>query len=306
MNNQNIIINSDTESVTNLKNDYTEPRFINLVLSGGSVKGISHIGAIQKLIDAKLLDLSKLKALAGTSIGAFAGCLIVLGFTPSEIWDFILNIDTDKLVKPDFLLFKKCGVETGQIIHNIVEEILTKKTGIKHINFKQLYEKTGIHFTVIGSCLTTKEVIYYDHINNPNFKVSMAVRISIGMPGFFIPIVIDNKTYIDGAVLNNYAMNLFEKELDKTVGVLICNEYNTDYKYPEEYFVAIMNLFMYHYYNETSMRYANNTVYVKRDINNLLIFNFAIDDETKYKLYQCGIIAAEEFIEKINKNSNPN
>ncbi len=173
------------------------------------------------------------------------------------------------------VIYKKCGVETGHIIYNLFDEIVTRKTGIKHITFKQLYEITKIHLTIVGSCLTTKEAIYYDHINTPNFKVSMALRISISMPGFFTPIVIDNKKYIDGAVLNNYAMNLFEDKLDETIGILICNEYDTDYKYPEEYFYGCLkSILCIFYYNETCEKYMKNTVYVKKLVDDVFIFDF--------------------------------
>ncbi|AKI80180.1 putative patatin-like phospholipase [Acanthamoeba polyphaga mimivirus] len=280
-----------------------KPKYVNLVLSGGSIRGISHIGVIKKLIDEELLDLSKMKAVAGVSAGAMLGLLIVLGFTIGEIWDFVLNLDTKKIVDPDFMLIlEKCGVERGRIIYDLIEDILTSKTDTKHINFKQLYEKTGIHFTVVGSCLTTKDVIYYDHINTPTFKVSVAVRISIGMPGFFTPIDIGGKKYIDGAVLNNYPMNLFTKELDKTIGILICNEHNTNYKYFEEYFMAIINLFMYNYFEKTCHQYTDNTIYVKKAPENVFIFNFDLDNNTKTKLFEYGIEAAEEFIK--NKFDN--
>ena len=155
-----------------------DPQYKNLVLSGGSVKGIAHIGALKKLVDEKLIVLNKLKAVAATSVGSLFALLIVLGFSIEEIWNFILYLDMKKMVNPDFFLFlKKCGFDNGQIIYNLFEEILTKKTNIKHINFRQLHELTKIHLTVVGSCLTTKEPVYYDHINTPNFKVSITALI---------------------------------------------------------------------------------------------------------------------------------
>nr|URM62270.1 patatin phospholipase [Mimivirus sp.] len=62
------------------------------------------------------------------------------------------------MVNPDLLLIlNKCGIDTGKIIYDLFEEILFSKTNNKHINFRQLYEITKIHFTVVGSCLTTKK-----------------------------------------------------------------------------------------------------------------------------------------------------
>lgn len=280
------------------------PRSIeNLVLSGGGVKAISQIGSIKKLIELNYLDLSKIKKIAGVSAGALLGLLLVLKFDIDTIWDFMYNIDLKKMINPNYsLILQKCGVDTGKTIYDLIEEIITKKTGIKHITFIQLYELMNIEFTVVGSCLTTKQAVYYNHTNTPNFKVSMAIRISIGLPGILTPIEIGNKKYIDGGAINNYPINLFEKELDKTIGIFICNEYNTDYKYPEEYFMAIFNLFMYMYYNKTTEKYDDYTIYIKEIPKSISIFNFDVDNQSKQELFQLGIKSAMEFYEKkINK-----
>ncbi|AVL94756.1 phospholipase [Moumouvirus australiensis] len=288
--------------IQDLKRKYniiSEPKYKNLVLSGGSVRGISHIGAIKVLIDKKLLDLKKLEAVAGTSAGSIIGLLIVLGFDIDEIWEFVLELDMKKVVNPDiFLVLSKCGVETGRILYNLFEEILYTKTNHKHINFKQLYDLTKIKFIVVGSCLTTKKPIYYDYVNTPNFKVSMAIRISIGMPGFFAPVDIDGNKYIDGAILDNYPISLFNDQLDQTIGILICNEYNTNYKHLEQYFFAVINLFMYQYYLRTSGQYIENTICVTKSPENVFVFNFDLDNDTKIKIFNCGMEAAQEFIEK--------
>ena len=292
--------NNDEQNVATSTDDY-EPKYKNIVLSGGSVGGISHIGVLKKLLDEKLIHLKKIATIAATSAGSLIAILVVLGYSIEEIWNFILSLDMKKMVAPDFFMFlKKCGFDTGHIIYGLFEEIIAKTTGIKHINFRQLYELTHTHIIIVGSCLTTKEAVYYDHINTPNFKVSMAIRISIGMPGFFTPVIIDNKKYIDGAVLNNYPMNLFENKLEETIGVIIAGDYDTDYEYPEQYIQAVINLFLYHYFSETSKKYENNTIYVKRfaDIN---IFDFDVSNEIKIKLYELGIASAQEFIDKLKQ-----
>lgn len=275
------------------------PKYKNLVLSGGSVRGIAHLGAIKKLVDENLIDLNNIESIAGSSVGALIGILLALQFTIDQIWDFVLSIDMKKIAGVDLLmLFSDCGVNTGNIIRDILEEILTKTTNIKNITFKQLFEITKISITIVGSCLTTKEVVYFNHINTPDFIVSTAVRISISMPGYFTPVIIDGKKYIDGSILNNYPMNLYESNLDRTIGIIICGDYDTDYKYPEEYFMAVINLFLHNYYNIMKDKYKDNTICINK-IKNLSIFNFDIDSETKKELYRCGFEATEEFIERI-------
>jgi NTE family protein len=280
----------------------SEPKYVNIVLSGGSVKMISSIGALSELVKSGLIDLSKIKGLAGSSAGSVFGLLVVLGFTIDEIWEFINCLDMKKLVQMDlFLLPKKYGMESGQTFYNLLENILFEKTKIKHINFKQLYDITGINFTAVGSCLTTKEAVYYNHINTPTFKVSVAIRISISIPILFTPIEIENKSYIDGCVLNNYAMNLFENELDKTVGIIIDEEYCTKYNNLEEYFVAIINLLMYQNTIECAKKYHNNTIYVKYIPENVHSWNFDLDTKTRKEMFDSGVKAVREFIERISK-----
>ena len=272
------------------------PIYFNLALSGGSVKGISHVGALKVLEERGLIDLKQLKSIAGTSAGSLLGMLIVLGFSLDDIWQFLYELDITKLMDPNPLLFlQRCGVESGQILHNFFEKILTQSTNIKHINFRQLYELTGIHYTVVGSCLTTKEAVYYDYLNTPNFKVSMAVRISISMPGFFTPVSIGDRKYIDGAILDDYPMGLFADRLDETVGIMITNEFNTEYQYPEEYFRAVLNLFMYKHFYKAAEKWSSNTIFVAKSAPGVNLFSFDIDQVTKKQLYQNGFDAAIEF-----------
>lgn len=286
-----------------------EPKYVNLVLSGGGTKGIAHLGAIQKLVEEGLLDLSKLKGVAGSSAGALCGALIVLGFDVASIMSFILCLDMSKLIQPDVSLFlSKCGLDKGGKIFDLIEEILTKRTGIKHLNFRQLFEQTGINFTVTGSCLTDSVPIYYNHINTPNFKVSVAIRISISVPILFTPVDIDEKKYIDGSALDNFPMELFADEMDRTVGILLCIEYDTTYNCPEQYFRAVLHLIMQYYYAKDKTKYENNTICVtktkefaaknKMCDDPISDFSFNMNNDMKMATYQAGVDAATIFCTK--------
>jgi len=275
-------------------------KYKNIVLSGGGVYGVCHIGVLQRLCDIGLVKLDELEAIAGTSAGAIVACLICAQFKIEEIWEFIKCIDTRKLVDPDiFMLFKDCGIETGKTLYYLLEDILSQKTGIAKITFRQLYEKSHIKFIAVGTCLTTKEIVYYDYERTPDFSVSMAVRISIGVPGIFIPVEIDGKKYIDGGILNNYAMNLFKGEEETTIGSLIYSDYKTDYRYPEEYFMAIINLFMHYFYNKKEEKYSKNTILVKKNEGEeQSFFNFDVSYEFKLSMYESGIQSVDDYLKR--------
>ena len=275
----------------------------NLVLSGGSVRGVCHIGALTKLFESGCLN--NLESYAGASVGAIITCFLALGFSIAEIWDFIYKVDMAKLVDPNIMMFlTKFGVDEGNIMYDLIENILIAKTGIKKITFKQLHDFTNKTLTIIGSGLTTKTVIYYNHINTPDFEVALAVRISISIPGFFTPVTIDDKKYIDGAILNNYPMNLYKDDLDNTIGILIVCDYDTDYQYPEQYPFAVFNLFLYHNLMQTYNQYEANTVYVdcsveKEQVSHLNsgpIFN--VDTKSKEILYKIGYDSSTKFLTK--------
>ena len=55
-----------------------KPIYKHLVISGGSVRAISHVGALHCLIEKGYIDLKQLKSIAGTSAGALFGCLLTI------------------------------------------------------------------------------------------------------------------------------------------------------------------------------------------------------------------------------------
>jgi len=284
----------DLLSIAKLRSPYT-----NLVLSGGSTRGISQLGALKQLIKHNLIDISRLKCIVGVSVGSLIACLLALKFSVEEIWDSIMKKDLMNLLHIDLnLLLTSYGIETGKTIYKIMEGILTKITKIHHITLKQLYEFTSVHLIIVGSCLTTKEPVYFDHITHPDFRVSIALRISVSMPGLFIPVIRNGMTYIDGGITDNYPIHLFEKDLDNTIGISVSNECDTNFKCFEQYVMAIMNLVLHKFYYTLDSKYVSNTVNITKVLTNVNSFNFGIDDHTKKELFRIGEESAIEFIKE--------
>ena len=272
----------------------------NLVLSGGGVKGICHIGALMRLVQLGMIDMNEIRAVAGSSVGAILGMFLALRYSLDQIKELVFQMDISKLVRPDItLLMTDFGMDDGAIINSFLEKVLETTTGISEITFEQLYSSTQIEYTVVGSCVDTKKAVYYNHINTPNFPVTLAIRISYSIPGFFTPVVIDNKKYVDGSVLDNFPMKVFEDRLDDTIGILLCGSCNTESIYPEDFVLAIINLLI-HTYFQKSEKYPRHTIYVHNIPEELSVFGFRIDDISKEKLIQCGVDATDAFCKKIN------
>jgi predicted acylesterase/phospholipase RssA len=71
-----------------------------VVLSGGGIKGIAHIGALKALEEKQILK--NIKVFAGTSIGGMIAALYIIGYTPDEMYNFIelFNIKKMRLLDP--------------------------------------------------------------------------------------------------------------------------------------------------------------------------------------------------------------
>lgn len=269
----------------------------NLVLSGGGLKGISHLGALQRLHEIGMINLRKLRGISGSSVGAIIGVFLTLGFSIAQIYELVTQLDMSKLVDPDItLLIDELGLDNGSIIRNYIEKVLQKVTHVHQITFSQLYALTGIHLIITGTCIDEKKCVYFSHQTSPNMSVSLAVRISFSLPVLFTPVTIDGRKYIDGSCVNNLPFDPFLNDLKRTIGILLCSNTQTTSDCPEEYILSLFNLMVYMYFQKDHV-HTNRTVFVFND-KSLSPFRFTIDDERKKQLFQDGIIAVDAFVKK--------
>lgn len=76
---------------------------LNLVLSGGGIKGLAFIGAYEELATR----YSKFGNIAGVSAGALVGALIGAGYTPKELMKIIFDFDFSEIMVTDSILNKQ-------------------------------------------------------------------------------------------------------------------------------------------------------------------------------------------------------
>jgi predicted acylesterase/phospholipase RssA len=58
---------------------------LGLVLSGGSIRGVAHIGMLKALEEHDLLD--DIQVVVGTSAGSIVGSMFAFGYSPDQIWE---------------------------------------------------------------------------------------------------------------------------------------------------------------------------------------------------------------------------
>ena len=170
-----------------------------LVLSGGGIRGVAHIGAIKALEEYGIYP----SHIAGTSAGAIVGALYAAGCSWEEILDFfkttqIFSINNYAKGKPGFL-------DTEKFYDQF-------KGYMPHDSFESL--KKPLYITATNLLDGTLRVFNSGELIKP-------VLASAAVPGLFAPVQIENGYYVDGGTLNNFPVDLIKKYCDQIVGVYV-------------------------------------------------------------------------------------
>jgi len=274
----------------------------NLVLSGGSMKGLAYIGMIKCIEEYDIVK--KIDNFIGTSIGACVCFCLLIGFTYEELYDVFINLDINKArnINVDNILNfgTTYGVDNGEKIVKILKVFLKKKLHVNSITFSELYEKTQKNITIIGSCLNTTSVEYFNLKNNPNMDVIDALRISISIPLFFTPVIYENKYYVDGALTNNYPIDICVNNNKETLGVVLTsNTYTyTEINSIDNYLISIINTNFVHQDKEKIKKYHDITIDLEIECNS---FDFSLSTDIKKDIINQGyLITKSQIIKKYN------
>ena len=186
-----------------------------LIFEGGGVKGMTYVGAMEAFIQK--YNISDINYVGGTSAGAIMATLLASEHTLAEINDILFSIQWSKLKDGDFDIFRntyrlinKFGYHRGNYMEKLMNKILYKKFNIYKITFKEMYEITNIHLRMVGTNITKGVFEYFDHIHTPHMSIAKAVRISSCVPFFFKPVELYGNYYIDGGLVRNIDVNMFD------------------------------------------------------------------------------------------------
>ncbi len=192
--------------------------FRNLVFEGGGVKGIAYVGAMKVLENEKILQ--NISRVGGTSAGSINAVLFAAGFSNRETLNVLKKLNFNdfkddswgalrnmRRLKDDYGWYK------GDYFRDWIGDLLKRKTGSSNITFKALYEQTGKELYVCASNLSTKFSEVYSPEHTPRMRVVDAVRRSMSIPLFFSAVRDDRKdVFVDGGIINNYPVKLFDRE----------------------------------------------------------------------------------------------
>jgi NTE family protein len=270
-----------------------------LVLSGGGIKGLAHIGGLKAMKELHLLK--HIKTIVGTSIGALFGYLHTIGYTPEELYEFIMTFDLKKLKSLDPAgFFNDFGLDNGDRFIMVLSKMTETKGFNKNITFKELFKKTGLTLIVSASCMNDKQAYYFSHKNNPDMSVILAVRMSTAFPIYFMPVLYDGKMFLDGGCIDNYPVQLFYDNINAVIGFYLTEtrEYIKDIKNAEEFLINLVQCLFEGVTCNSVKGFEKITVAIK--IPNINALDLDLTDLKKSEIYSHGYNAVIKWFSENN------
>jgi NTE family protein len=163
-------------------------RSVGLVMSGGGARAYAHIGAIRALREAGC----PIDFVGGSSMGAIIGAGVALGWNDEEI---------------DYRI-RKAFVESNPLSDYRLPVVALVKGHKVDARLREhfgdiLIEDMKLPFFAVSTNLT--QGTFRVHTEG---LLREALRATIALPGILPPIVSDNQVLVDGAVLNNFPVDV--------------------------------------------------------------------------------------------------
>lgn len=283
------------------------------VFSGGGVKGFALIGAYEEIENRGF----HFKRVAGTSAGSLIAALIAAGYTSSEMKELLDELDLTKFLDARrnwipfpfakwLFVYWRLGLYKGQELEKWMAEKLAAK-GLK--TFGDLPPQA---LRVIASDLTNGRLLVLPDdlekygIDPNSFSIAKAIRMSCSLPYFFEPVKLRSANgvniVVDGGVLSNFPMWLFDKEnVAKVRPVLGIKLSHNKYELPQNKIHNAIDMFGAlfetmkdaHDARYISRKHAKNIIFIPTQ--GVLLTEFELTNEKKQAMVTLGKDAAKQF-----------
>lgn len=272
----------------------------NLVLSGGGIKGITHIGALYAL--EKLDILQHITHFAGTSVGSLIIGLYVVGYSPLELYEFVKAFNFKEAKGVDINNIQYYGLDDGNKIQYILKRLISNKKMPDTITLEELYTITKKHITLTTVCINTMKTCYISHITHPKLELVKAIMMSISIPLIFCPVHYENDMYIDGACLDNYPMSVFKDNLKSTIGIILSDSSERiDINDLETYFIRVFKCIANSVSGSNAFKLHNkyDKCTIEINVNIIDSIDFDIGESIKDDLFLVGFDAIVNNVDKL-------
>ncbi|MEE1675488.1 patatin-like phospholipase family protein [Agarivorans aestuarii] len=196
---------------------------IGLALSGGGAKGAAHLGVIQLLEQQQI----PVDYVAGTSMGAYFGAMLAMGYSAQEIealtfsihWEsgFVDEVTRSELSlrskkqKDDYQISLPLGVNQdgvqipkGAVQGQTMAEILRFATS--NLEALESFDELAIPYRAVATDMAAMTPYILKRGD-----LAVAMQASMSVPGALRPVELDGRLLSDGGVVNNMPVDVLKK-----------------------------------------------------------------------------------------------
>ncbi len=241
-----------------------------LVLGGGAVRGLAHLGVLEELENAGIVpDL-----IVGCSAGAIVGAFYADYPHAKSLKKKLFSATADDFMSSQYWPSSRFGLSDGTQLENYL------KDNLKAQNFKGLM----IPLVVIATDLGDGKLMELHE-----GEIATAVRASAAFPGAFEPVFHRGKYLIDGGVLDNVPIQTAKKFNPKIIIAVDVGETLTR-KEPTNLFGILRRALEITYYNKLKHSIKEADILISMDFEDIGLF----DESRKQEIYDTGRQKARE------------
>jgi NTE family protein len=246
---------------------------IGLVLSGGGVRGIAHIGVIKALEEYGIYP----NVVSGSSAGSVVGALYCAGYKPEEMMNFfkvtpLFHINRLAFNKPGFIDTDNFYADFNKYFENDSFAGLKKKLFVSTVDLLNGVLKVFDQGELIRPLLA-----------------------SSAFPGLFSPVKINEVLYADGGILDNFPTAPIKEKCDRLIGVY-ASPLSTIEPESLKYSVSVLErAIRINYSKRSHLKFAHCDVM----INPIKLVDYGLLDVSKMRdIYNIGYEGAIEQLEQ--------
>jgi NTE family protein len=228
-----------------------------IAMSGGGMKGIAHVGALEAFEERGLLRF--VREYVGTSAGALMAFCLAAGYTVPELKALCLGFDFTLMqsLEPESMLAlpDSFGLDGGENLDKLLRALLRKKGHTAEATFADLAATGAPGLRVYAVDIQACAAKEFSAVATPAASVAMAVKASMSIPFYFVPVA-DPETghrLVDGGLVAHFPFHhLTPAERAETVGFAFSSDHKRCEAPAENLFKYIIQLYysVYHHQNE--------------------------------------------------------
>jgi NTE family protein len=216
-----------------IDHEFKRNLYRNLVFSGGGIRGIAYLGALEILDEFGIIK--NIQRVAGASAGAITAAVVSFRLSVSDTQALVNNLDFTKIPqleteKKSWKLinipeeessrrfFRDFGWYSSEYFYHWLQEIIADQVnGNSRATFSDFKRKGFRDLFIVATNVSRQRAEIFSPDHTPDVAVADAVRMSMSIPLFFEALRFDGKKfgagdyYVDGGLYDNFPVHIFDK-----------------------------------------------------------------------------------------------